>query len=44
MKISHEGRKYVKGRETKAENVMEAGVKEKADEFTRSGCRIYQDF
>ncbi len=42
MKISHEVREYVKNMEKGEAGAIEAGMKEKAEEFTQSGCQIYQ--
>ena len=42
MKISHEVREYAKNlKKVKGEKIVE-GMKEKAEEFTQSGCQIYQ--
>jgi len=42
MKISHEVRAYAKSLEGGEEGAMDAGMKEKAKEFTQSGCQMYQ--
>ncbi len=42
MKISREVREYAKGLEMGDDKALAEGMKEKAEEFTQSGCKIYQ--
>lgn len=42
MKISHEVREYAKNQEAGSDAAIAEGMKEKAEEFTKSGCQIYQ--
>ena len=42
MKISHEVREYAKNLKKGGDTVIDEGMKEKAEEFTQSGCQIYQ--
>jgi phosphomethylpyrimidine synthase len=42
MKISHEVREYAEKRAMSEDKVLAEGLKEKADEFTQSGCQIYR--
>jgi len=42
MKISHEVREYAKNLQNDKDGEIAKGMKEKADEFTQSGCQMYQ--
>ena len=42
MKISHEVREYAKNLKKDQDGDIAKGMKEKAEEFTQSGCQIYQ--
>ncbi len=42
MKISHEVREYAKNLKNGEDTAIAEGMKEKAEEFTQSGCQMYQ--